>query len=195
MMTDLPPAFACSDSDKIPSSKKDWICDCCGLRFKLKSLLKKHMAIHLAHTFDCLICDQKFVRADYLEEHFLHHSTEDSQSVHEKTQNLQKIDNNLYEKTIQNLTISITTLTIDHQKNPKKTGGFFHCGECFFRAATQTLFKMHIMTHLPQELACSETDKKFVRSDCLKENPKHFWRYTTEYSLKFFRRVVRTSRS
>ena len=51
------------------NTNKVWICDCCGFRFGLKNVLKKHMMIHLPPSFSCPECEKKFVRAGHLNKH------------------------------------------------------------------------------------------------------------------------------
>ena len=51
------------------NTNKSWICDCCGLRFGCKDVLRKHMMIHLPPTFTCSVCDKKFVHAGNLIAH------------------------------------------------------------------------------------------------------------------------------
>ena len=58
----------------IHTTKKDWVCDCCGSRLALKRILKKHMMIHLPPSFACSKCNRKFVRRDNLTTHLKFHA-------------------------------------------------------------------------------------------------------------------------
>ena len=72
------PAFSTKVSLKnhqknIHDTKKDWVCDCCGSRFGIKSYLKKHMKIHLPPSFACSKCHRKFVQAAHFKFHLKIH--------------------------------------------------------------------------------------------------------------------------
>ena len=54
---------------KLHNANKNWICDCCGSRFGIKSVLKSHIMIHLPPSFSCSECDKKFVYASNLRNH------------------------------------------------------------------------------------------------------------------------------
>ena len=58
----------------IHATKKDWICDVCGSRYGIKSLLKRHMMIHLPPSFACTQCDKKFVYSSNLRTHLKGHA-------------------------------------------------------------------------------------------------------------------------
>ena len=45
------------------NANKGWICDCCGSRFGMKSVMKLHMTSHLPPSFSCSECGMKFVYA------------------------------------------------------------------------------------------------------------------------------------
>ena len=51
------------------NTNKGWICDCCGSRFGIKNVLKKHMMNHLPPSFSCSECKKKFVYACDLNNH------------------------------------------------------------------------------------------------------------------------------
>ena len=58
----------------IHSTKRDWVCDCCGFHHGQKTGLMQDMNSHLPPLFACSICEKKFVRSGDSKQHLKRHA-------------------------------------------------------------------------------------------------------------------------
>lgn len=142
------------------SNRKGFVCVTCGKRFTMRSTLMMHSKTHSGEKFPCPSCPKVYSRATYLKAHSVVHSGMERPRPFTCTQD--KCDRSFATKHSLSVHIAHTHTT----DRPHK------CDICNKGFATTSGLRIHMDSHMKNEICCNICGKKLSNRRVLQKHLK-----------------------
>lgn len=142
------------------SNRKGFVCVTCGKRFTMRSTLMMHSKAHRGVKFPCLICPKVYSRATYLKAHSVVHSGQERPRPFSCT--YENCDRSFAKK----YSLSVHMAHTHTKERPHK------CDICYKGFATPSGLKIHMDSHMKNEICCNICGKKLSNRWVLQKHLK-----------------------